>query len=57
MSFLNKVKEVEGFNGKVIVISKNKDIKSKKELLSLGFNNIIYIPIDKKELLAKIKAV
>ena len=56
-SFLNKVKEVEGFNGKVIVISKNKDIKSKKELLSLGFNNIIYIPIDKKELLAKIKAV
>ena len=56
-SFLNKVKEVEDFNGKIIVISKNKDIKSKKELLDLGFDNIIYIPIDKKELLAKIKAV
>lgn len=54
-SFINKVKEVENFNGKVIVISKFKDIKNKKELLGLGFSNILYIPIDKKDVLSKLE--
>ena len=53
-SLLKKLKD-EGFDGKVIVISKNKDIKTKKELLDEGFDSIIYKPISKKDLISKIK--
>ncbi len=53
-SFLSKVKDVEGFTGKVIVISKYKDIKNKKELLDLGFSNILYDPFNKKDVLNKL---
>ena len=56
-SFLNKVKEVEGFTGEVIIISQIKNIKIKKELIDLGFANVIYSPIDKKELEDKLNNI
>ena len=54
-SFIKKLKEIENFKGKVIVISNNKSIKTKKELLSMGFDLVVYTPIDKKELENKLK--
>lgn len=54
-SFLNKVREVETFAGNIIVITKYKDIKTKKELLDLGFNNIVNIPLDKKDIINKLE--
>lgn len=52
---LSKKLKVEGYNGKLLVISKNKDIKGKKELLNEGFDNILYSPLDKKDVTSKIK--
>ena len=54
-AFIKKVKEVEGFNSKVYVISKNREISNRKELLDLGFAGIVYTPIDKKDLIKKIE--
>ena len=56
-SFLKKVKEVDSFNGQIIIISKIKNIKAKKELIDLGFANVIYSPIDKKDILDKINTL
>jgi CheY-like chemotaxis protein len=52
-TFISKVKVIENFKGKVIVISKVKDIKNKKELLDLGFKGIILEPVNKKEVQGK----
>ena len=54
-AFIKKAKEVEGFNSKIYVISKNREISNRKELLDLGFAGIIYTPIDKKDLIKKIE--
>ena len=50
-SFLTKVNDVKSFNGKVFVITKNKDLKTKKELLEYGFKSILIRPLNKKELI------
>ena len=50
-SLLFKLKKENIFKGKVIVVSKNKDLKVKKELLELGFSSVIIKPIDKKEVI------
>lgn len=55
-SLLSKLKDEE-FKGKVIIITKNRDIKLKKELLELGFDSIVYLPIDKKELNNKLSNI
>ncbi len=55
-SLLKKLKD-EDFKGKVLVISKNKDIKTKKELIDEGFDGIIYKPFDKKDLESKLKGL
>ncbi len=54
-SFLKKVNDVEGFKGKVIVVTKNKEIKAKKDFLDLGFSNIISLPLDKKDIASKLE--
>ncbi len=56
-SFLNKVKQVKGFDSKIIVISKYKELKNKKELLNLGFNNVVSLPLDKKDVLSKLENI
>lgn len=50
-SFLSKVKEVKSFHGKVFIITNNKDLKSKKEMLDLGFKSILIRPLNKKDLM------
>lgn len=50
-SFLSKVKEVKSFDGKVFIITNNKDLKSKKEMLDLGFKSILIRPLNKKNLM------
>lgn len=50
-SFLAKVNDVKTFNGKVFIITNNKDLKSKKELLELGFKAILIRPLNRKDLL------
>ena len=50
-SFLSKVKEVKSFDGKVFIITNNKDLKSKKEMLDLGFKSILIRPLNKKDLM------
>ena len=50
-SFLSKVKEVKSFDGKVFIITNNKDLKSKKEMLDLGFKSILIRPLNKKDLI------
>ena len=55
-SLLKKLKD-EDFKGKVLVISKNKDIKTKKELIDEGFDGIVYKPFDKKDLESKLKGL
>ncbi len=54
-SFLSKIKKVEGIDSKVIVISKYKELKNKKELLDLGFTNVVVTPLDKKDVLSKLE--
>ena len=54
-SFLKKTNEVENFSGKIIVITKHKELKNKKELIDLGFSNIVSTPIDKKDVINKIE--
>jgi signal transduction histidine kinase len=49
-SFLYKAKMVESFTGKVYVITKNKDIRYRKELISYGFAGVITTPISKEEI-------
>ena len=50
-SFLSKVKEVKSFDGKVFIITNNKDLKSKKEMLDSGFKSILIRPLNKKDLM------
>lgn len=50
-SFLSKVKEVKSFDGKIFIITNNKDLKSKKEMLDLGFKSILIRPLNKKDLM------
>lgn len=50
-SFLSKVKDVKSFDGKVFIITNNKDLKSKKEMLDLGFKSILIRPLNKKDLM------
>lgn len=50
-SFLSKVKEVKSLDGKVFIITNNKDLKSKKEMLDLGFKSILIRPLNKKDLM------
>lgn len=57
VSFLYKAKRVDGFNGKVIVISDAKDFKMKKELLDNGFDSILADPFSKEEVTNKIKNI
>jgi signal transduction histidine kinase len=47
----------ENLSGKVVVLSTNKDIRNKKELLDLGFDLVLTIPINKAELKEKIFAM
>lgn len=54
-AFLKKVKLVENFSGKIVMITKTKNIKVKKELLKLGFAGIVSYPLDKDEILKKIE--
>ncbi len=48
-SFLDKIRKVDGFKGKVFVITKKKNIQLKKELKDYGFNAILIEPLDKKD--------
>jgi len=54
-SLLAKTKQIEGFNAKIFVITKNKEIRNKKELLSIGFTGIIYSPVEKKDIINKLE--
>ena len=47
-SFLDKVRKVESFKGKVFVLTKKKNIQLKKELKDYGFDAILIEPLDKK---------
>lgn len=49
-SFLNKVKQVDGFKGKVFVITKKKSINLKKELKEYGFDAVLIDPLNKKDI-------
>jgi len=53
-SLLAKAKQIEGFNSKIFVITKNKEIKNKKELLNEGFAGIIFSPVEKKDIINKL---
>ena len=48
-SFLDKVRKVESFKGKVFVITKKKNIQLKKELKDYGFDAILIEPLNKKD--------
>ena len=48
-SFLDKVRQVDGFKGKVFVITKNKSINLKRELKEYGFDAILIEPLNKKD--------
>ncbi len=48
-SFLDKVRKVESFKGKVFVITKKKGIQLKKELKDYGFDAILIEPLNKKD--------
>ena len=48
-SFLDKVRKVESFKGKVFVITKKKSIQLKKELKEYGFDAILIEPLNKKD--------
>ena len=48
-SFLDKVRKVESFKGKVFVITKKKSIQLKKELKDYGFDAILIEPLNKKD--------
>src|SRR5574344_905424 len=49
-TFLTKCKEVDHFNGKIIVITKNSDLRYRKELLDFGFSGIITLPVNKVDM-------
>ena len=49
-SFLMKCKKIDNFKGKIYVLSQNKELNNKKEILSLKSSGIIYSPIVKKDL-------
>ena len=49
-SFLDKVRKVESFKGKVFVLTKKKGIQLKKELKDYGFDAILIEPLDKKDI-------
>ena len=49
-SFLDKVKQVDGFKGKVFVITKKKSINLKKELKEYGFDAVLINPLNKKDI-------
>lgn len=49
-SFLDKVRQVDGFKGKVFVITKKKSINLKKELKEYGFDAILINPLNKKDI-------
>lgn len=49
-SFLNKVRQVDGFKGKVFVITKKKSINLKKELKEYGFDAVLINPLNKKDI-------
>ena len=48
-SFLDKVRKVESFKGKVFVITRKKNIQLKKELKDYGFDAILIEPLNKKD--------
>ena len=48
-SFLDKVRKVDSFKGKIFVITKKKNIQLKKELKDYGFDAILIEPLDKKD--------
>lgn len=49
-SFLDKVRQVDGFKGKVFVITKKKSIDLKKELKEYGFDAVLINPLNKKDI-------
>ena len=49
-SFLDKVRQVDGFKGKVFVITKKKSINLKKELKKYGFDAVLINPLNKKDI-------
>lgn len=49
-SFLDKVRQVDGFKGKVFVITKKKSINLKKELNEYGFDAVLINPLNKKDI-------
>ena len=49
-SFLDKVRQVDGFKGKVFVITKKKSINLKKELKEYGFDAVLINPLNKKDI-------
>ena len=49
-SFLDKVRQGEGFKGKVFVITKKKSIHLKKELKEYGFDAVLINPLNKKDI-------
>lgn len=49
-SFLDKVKLVSSFKGKVFVITKKKSINMKKELKEYGFDAVLIDPLIKKDI-------
>ncbi len=49
-SFLDKVRKVDSFKGKVFVLTKKKGIQLKKELKDYGFDAILIEPLDKKDI-------
>ena len=53
-SFLYKVKMVEGYKTRIIVITPSKDFNRKKELINKGFSNVITLPINRDEIRNKI---
>ena len=48
-SFLDKVRKVDSFKGKVFVITKKNGIQLKKELKDYGFDAILIEPLNKKD--------
>ncbi len=49
-SFLDKVRQVDSFKGKVFVITKKKSINLKKELKEYGFDAVLIDPLNKKDI-------
>ena len=50
-NFISKIKSIDNFNSKLYVISENKDIKTRKELLTSGFAGVVYSPVIKKDII------